>query len=253
MLPISIDVHEIVEEFNLNSDDVFKLKEEILASLCNSLYRTWQQEARDSNLKKTKGLYLREVKIFREGQFKGGVELTGTLPNMIESGASPFNMKIKMLESPKVKHNQKGGTYITIPFRIGTPDIAGESELFSNIMSPATYKIAKVLQGKQQVKQSQLTGVDAEIKTHAFIQTQTQIFEAYTHQSSVFAGIKKGQGQYQGKYSTFRRISSTSSDPNSWIHKGIQAYNFGQKALDKMGVPDIVEKVKKDFLEQKFG
>lgn len=250
MIPIRINADELVQEFNLTSKDVSDLKEEILAGVCNELYRYWQKEARDS-LHSSRNEYIRSLKVFRDGQFKGGVELVGKLPNMIESGVSAFDMKIKMLQSGKVKMGKDGQSYITIPFRVGTPEAIGE--FFSGKMDTATYAIAKALKGKQQVKQGQLKGEAAIPQTRAFVKNQTQVFEAYTHKSSVFAGIQKGQGKNHGQYTSFRRISSTASDPNSWIHSGITAYKLADKALEGMNVAIVVDRTLDNFLSQKFG
>jgi hypothetical protein len=250
MLPIKINVDELVQEFNLSSKDVSDLKEELLSGLCNELYRWWTKEAREK-LHSSRNEYMRSLKVFREGQFKGGVMLIGQLPNMIENGISAFDMKVGMLKSGKVKFGKNGQSYITVPFRIGTPEAIGEA--FSGIMDQATYAVAKALQGKQQVKQSQLTGQVAIPQTRAFTKNQTQVFEAYTHKSSTMAGITKGQGQFHGTYTSFRRISSSASDSNSWIHSGITAYKLADKALNDMNVTLLVDKTLDDFLSQKFG
>jgi hypothetical protein len=247
MIPIKIDTSELQQEFNLSTKNISDLKEELLAGLCNELARQWEQQAREK-LKASRREYIQSIKVFREGQFKGGVMLTGWLPNRIESGMTPFDIKLGMLKSSKAKIGNKGQTYITIPFRIGVPTTLGENEFFSEIMSSATYKVAKVLKDKQQVKQSQLTGPDAIPRTREFVKTQTQIFEAYTHKSSVFAGIQKGQGQFHGQYNTFRRISSTGSDPNAFIHSGIKAYKLADSALEQMNVVLITDQTIDNFL-----
>jgi hypothetical protein len=247
MIPISINTSELQQEFNLSNQSVSDLKQELLSGLCNELARQWSQQAREK-LRSTRSEYIRSLKVFKEGEFRGGVELIGWLPNRIEGGLSAFDMKLGMLKSSKTKIGKKGQTYITVPFRIGVPTTLGDNDFFSSIMSPATYKVAKALQETQQVKQSQLSGPDAIPQTRAFVKTQTQIFDAYTHKSSVFAGIQKGQGQFHGQYGTFRRISSTGSDPNSWIFSGIKAYHLAEAALDKMNVVLITDQTIDNFL-----
>jgi hypothetical protein len=165
-------------------------------------------------------------------------------------------MKIKMLQSKKAKTSQSGSKFITIPFRAGVSTTIGDSEFFTNIMSPTVYKIAKTLQGKQQIKQGQLSGADAIPQTREFVKNQTQIFEGYTHKSSIYSGLQKGQGQYYGQYQTFRRISNdpkTGSNPNAFIHSGIKAYKLADIALENMDIIMITDKTIADFLNQKFG
>lgn len=251
MIPIKINVDELAAEFHLSGKDVSDLKEEILSGLCNELVRNWSQQAREK-LKSTRSEYIRSLKVFREGKFKGGVELIGWLPNRIESGLSPFDMKIGMLKSNKTKKGSKGQDYITVPFRIGIPSTLGESQIFTNIMSPAVYKIAKSLQGKETVKTGQLPSPLQIPQTREFIKTQTKVFEAYTHKAPIFTGIQKGQGAFHGQYHTFRRISSSASDPNSWIHTGIQAYKLADRALKEMDVVIATDQTIDRFLAEKF-
>jgi osmotically-inducible protein OsmY len=52
----------------------------------------------------------------------------------------------------------------------------------------------------------------------------------------------------QNTYGTFRRAGAN-SDPLSWIHKGIRAYNLAQKAVDATDVETIVENEVTQFLE----
>ena len=256
MLPIKIDVSELAGEFSLTGKEVSDLKEEILMGLCNDLFVRWRKATVESNLRTSKEEYYQSIQIFRKSDFSGGVELVNKLPNMIESGIDPFDMKEKMLSNEsrknKVKIGSKGQRYITVPFRIGTPGTVG----FSTTMSDDVYKVAKSLQGKKQVKQSQLQGGDAIPKTRAFVKTQDKIFDEYVHQSSVFAGLQKGQGKRHGQYHTFRRISDApqpqGSSPDSWIHKGILARKISDKALSDMEdhVEKIVGDIQNNFLDQ---
>jgi hypothetical protein len=257
MLPIKINVGELVSEFNISKNDIDDLREEILSGLVNTLYYYWQKFISESRLRSnTKEKYSVALDKFKEGRFKGGVGIMRGnnlwLINAIEDGIAVFDMKTGMLKSSKAKIGKLGQTYITIPFRIGTPGTG-----FAVTMSDPTYQIAKALKGKQQVKQFQLTGNDAAIRTRPIIKTQTKIFDAYQHQSSIFTGIQKGQGKYHGQYNTFRRISNApqpmGSDLNSWIHRGIQAYKLADKAIEKTKESNLVDKITDDFLNQKFG
>lgn len=255
MVPIKIDISEFVEEFNISRKDVDDLREEILSGLINSLYYNWQTVVKNSSLNpNTKKLYAKTLEILREGKFKGGVGLTRGnniwLINAIEDGIAAFDMKEGMLKSKKATH-KNGITYITIPFRIGTPE-----SNFQVTMSDPTYQIALELKGKQQIRQGQLKGSDAVIRTRPMIKTQTKIFDEYKHKSSIFAGIQRGTGANQGQYHTMRRISNApqpnGSSPESWIHKGIIAHKLSDIAIDKMGVGDLVESIIKDFQNQKL-
>lgn len=254
MIPIfKIDVSEVSEEFNLTGKDVSDLKEEILSGLINELYRNWTQQAREK-LKSTRSEYIRSLRVFKDNKFKGGIELMGWLPNRVEEGLEPFDIKIGELKSNKSKIGKRGQTYITIPFRIGIPTSIGEN--FSNIMPPAVYQVARALKAKQQIKKFNLPSEFQIPKTRPMVKNQTRTFEAYTHKAPLFQGIQRGQGKHHGQYTSFRRISNasiTGSDPESWIHTGIMAYKLADKALENTDVVLITDRTVDNFLQQVFG
>lgn len=263
MIPIRINTSELQAEFNLTSKDVSDLKEEILIKVTNECERVWRNVVINSSLKSSRKAYLQGIKIFREGQFKGGVMLIGKLPNMIENGCSAFDMKEGMLNSKKIKTSKTGAKYITIGLRIATPTATAESQAFAGKMPESVYKIAKGLQGKQQIKEIQLPQEVRENKgIRPFVKNESKEFQEYQHKTSIFAGLQKGQGSHHGEYGTFRRISNnpdTGSDPNSWIHKGIQAYKLADKVENLMQQDNgesslivITDKVIERFLNEKI-
>lgn len=255
MIPIKININELVEEFNLSKNDIDDLKEEILSGLCNELKRVWIKEASGSSLRTTKKVYINSIEVFKDNQFVGGVGLIKGdtwLPNAVESGLPPFDIKPGELKSSKVKIGKRGQNYIRIPFRIGTPRTVS----FGTTMPSVVYQIAKSLKGKKQIKTHQLPSEMQIPQTRDFIKTQTQIFDSYTHTAPIFSGIQKGQGKYHGQYHTFRTISSMSENSNwenSWIHKGIQAYNLAEKAIDNTDVEYITDQTIDRFLDEKLG
>lgn len=252
MIPVKIDTSELTEEFNLSKSDIDDLKEEILAGLCNELKRVWIKEASGSSLRTTKKVYINSIEVFKDNQFVGGVGLIKGdtwLPNAVESGLPPFDIKPGELKSSKVKIGKRGQNYIRIQFRIGIPGTVS----FGTTMPSVVYQIAKSLRGERQLKTYQLPGELQIPKTREFIKTQTKIFDSYTHTAPIFSGIQKGQGKYHGQYHTFRTVSSMSSDPNSWIHKGIQAYNLAEKAIDNTDVEYIRDQTIDRFLDEKLG
>ena len=70
------------------------------------------------------------------------------------------------------------------------------------------------------------------------------MFAEYKHKSSIFEGLTKRSAAYnkvvQNTYGTFRRASEN-SDPDSWIHRGIKAYNLAEQAIKQTDVDTIVE------------
>jgi len=120
VIPINVDISEVANEFLLSGDQITTLRENIVSGLTSSLYEQWLLAA-GKNLRSTKAQYQRGLVIVDEGRFKGGVMLTGTLPNMVESGASAFDMKNGFSKSSKVKRTKDGEWYLTIPFRLASP------------------------------------------------------------------------------------------------------------------------------------
>jgi hypothetical protein len=178
---------------------------------------------------------------------------------MIEEGASAWDMKEGMLSSQKAKISKNGGRYITIPFRIGSAGAVGESDVFSNVMPNEVYEVAKQLEVPKGGNSQQLTTKDlpaqyqspakrAEIKDSA----GKTLFNEYVHKSSIYAGMFRSNDAKTGQntYRSFRRISEelispegnkTGSDPDSWIHKGIEQYNLISKALGNFNQDREVE------------
>lgn len=254
MLPININISDVIEEFSLSRKQIDIFKQELLSTLANELYRFWVNEARQG-LKQSRREYISGLSLIKEGNDKAGVQLVGWLPNRIEGGCAAFDIKLGFFKSSKAKVGKNGQIYMTIPFRIGIPSTIGDSEVFSNIMPASVYKIAKQLKQKEQVSKSQLPkqfqqlGVRKEVTRN--YGGETKLFESYTHKAPIFQGITKGQGQYHGQYSTFRRVSDKNSDPNSWIHSGIVARKLADVALKKMDVPNIVQNVTDNFLNNR--
>jgi hypothetical protein len=158
-----------------------------------------------------------------------------------------------MLASPKAKTNKAGEKYITVPFRFGTPDAIGESDVFSSIMPEAVYEVASAepttiptVGGSKSAGlvvdklpvQYQKPNTRKEIKDSA----GKILFKAYTHKGSIYEGITKNQDAATGQntYNSFRRVSEK-SDPDSWIHKGIEQYNLVSKALQNFNQESEVQ------------
>ena len=75
------------------------------------------------------------------------------------------------------------------------------------------------------------------------IRTETKVYGAYQHKANLYEGIMRETKSYaqatQGKYVSFRRVSDK-SDPLSWIHKGLTARNFAERAVANTNVEVLV-------------
>ncbi len=267
MIPISIDMSGVVDEFNLSQDDANKMIDFVMTTITDTFADNWDREAA-ATLSKSRTLYQRNIVKGQVNQTTKYVQLTGVVPNMIESGASAFDMKVGFKNSSKVKYTKQGNWYLTIPLRFGVPTTIGESQSFATRNMPqAVYAIAKSLKPKQtapggnstqgqQIKQSGIPKRFAAPLTRPTIKDNVgdltkQQAAAYTHKFSIYAGMQRNQKTYekatQGSYNTFRRAGAL-SDVNSWIHQGISARNLADKALQNTNIEYEVDKATDGYL-----
>jgi hypothetical protein len=251
-LKISFDLSEITKDFQVAKSQIPKLLNSVLNDVALAVHTNWREEA-NSKLHGTRAMYLRGLQMPVIAGKTATVALIGTVPNMLESGATAFDMKVGFKMSGKVTMKKDGkGWYITIPFRFATSGAVGESEAFSGKMPQSVNDIAQGLKGKQQIKEPQLPknlqgvrGVRKEVKG------ERKVYGAYTHKSNIYSGITKKVAAYgqttQSKYMSFRRVSDL-SDPDAFIHPGFTARDFATKAVDKTNVQDVMALSTESFL-----
>jgi hypothetical protein len=207
MQPILIDTSAVVEEFSLSSTEAKGMVSYIIKNLTARYAKNWDNEAKRA-LRSTRSIYRTSLVVGEQGPYVGYVMLINKLPNMIESGASPFDMKSGFAGSSKKKTKAGGGWYLTVPFRFATPGALGESEAFSNIMPESVYAVAKKLAGKQSsigrgtgtggsLKASEIPAPHNIPKTRAMIVTKSKKFEEYKHKHSIFQGMARSQKNIQ--------------------------------------------------------
>jgi len=158
---------------------------------------------------------------------KAVIELIGALPNMIEQGASSWDLRTTLLDkNPKKKTGKDGTTYASIPFRHTTPGSHGAMpENVYNEAKKLTPTLTSAKAAKTQWGGSLQSGLAPKQKAH--------------HTTDIYTGMYRYAKTYKakkgGQYKSFRTISSrTSVDPNatgnrnpaSWIHPGFVARNF---------------------------
>jgi hypothetical protein len=245
IVPIFIDTSSIAEAFPIDKDAIDQICDNIAKTLAARYAQQLELEATHS-LHQTKKRYIQAINVVDTGKLEGTVILDYSkdpLIRMIEEGAQPFDMKQKMLASPKAKTNKSGGKYITVPFRFGTPDAVGESDVFSNIMPEAVYEVVKDEQTVKPISGgSRSTGLTVDKLPVQFRKPNTRaeitdskgkvLFKAYEHKSSIYKGLMKFNDATTGQntYGSFRVVSEN-SDRDAWIHKGIEQYNLVNKAI----------------------
>lgn len=255
-MKIDINIDELIEEFNLpdNLSDV--IVESCIQSITNSIYWNWQDQAR-KNLKSTRNSYINGLVISSPSQFSRVITLKGKFNNMLESGADPFDMKKGFANSTKVKYTKDGKWLLHIPFRFGSSGIIGENSSFSGVLPKEIYSLLTKSQSNKPLKKKDIPApFNIPQSRQAIIIPKSNIaIDKYVHKSSIYEGVSKQTSVYgkttQNIYKSFRTVSEN-SDPNSWIHSGIKAYNLLDKAIKNTDIRTITEnqidKILKDFL-----
>lgn len=250
-MTIDINIDDLIQEFNFPRNTADFIVADTVQRVTEEIYRNWQLQATRA-LKSTRNEYINNLQIINNSKFSNTIVLTGKLPNMIEQGASPFDMKEGFRNSPKVKYSYKtdkngnvtASWYLTIPFRIGTPGIVRENAAFSNIMPQSVYNLMKNRLAGVALKKSEIPFPHNIPSSRRQIVLPNRIIPEYKHKSSIYQGMVKKTAAYgsttQNTYMTFRRVSEN-SDANSWIHKGIQAHNLMRKAIQQTNVDVLVE------------
>lgn len=258
MFYISINTEEIVKPFTTDIETIRNITQTVVEGVSWALYNEIRNNA-NKTLKKTRGVYLRNLQQPNIGPLSGTITLTGALPNMIEQGATAYDMKQGFLNSKKAKIGKNGGKYLTIPFRWATAGSLGENEAFSGVMPTEIQALVKNLKsGRTQFAEPQsVSGEGLKLPTtstfgkvltrKAFSDIKSKkTFGSYTHKAPIHQGIIKQTSAYenafQSQYMSFRRIS-LNSDKNSWIHPGLTAKEFFEKSMESLQIDTVVSNI----------
>lgn len=253
MIPISIDISDFVQKWQLTvaQQDLFVYT--MLDQISLRFAEEWRARA-GKELKQTRQEYQQSIYIEKIDNQNVLVGLKGFLPNAVEQGISAFDQKEGFRKSGKKREKKDGGWYLTIPFRFATPTALAESSVFSNVLPQKVYEVAKqaLTNNRAQLTVSQLPEKFRELKVRPEVTDRVgQTYQPYQHKSPIYAGLQRLEGGTQenphGQYVTFRRVSDL-SDPDSWIHTGIEAYNLMEKTLGSFDLNAIVSDVKTKFL-----
>lgn len=223
--------------------DINVLREQAaaLAEMCRSEWiRQAQRELHSSAADYIAGIQPVEI----SGNW-ASVTLVGDLPNDVENGKAPFDMKPGLLAGPNAKMG-KSGRFNTVPFRHGTPGTTGKrvgTPMPITGLSAKDKPVSAIYVAARKLSPS-LEGSGGKTiwggRTGDFggygIQTQLPVKGgrpgAYTFKASPYAGMVKTAKTYgkatQNQYTTFRRVSEN-SNPNSWWHPGLQAKHLAER------------------------
>ena len=264
MSPITIDLSGLKGQFGIDDNTLNQLTETCVKAVTAAIYANWEALAK-KKLKSTHEEYISNLINVDKGRFSKQIVLTGVLPNMIEQGASAFDLKEGFKKSPKVSYtipvytkkgkmvHAGGDWYLTIPFRIGVPGTLGQAG-FTGQLPQEVYDIMRKRGNRIQLRAEEIPSPYDIPKTRPAIgaTANNPYYAAYTHKNSIYEGLTKRTAQYaktsQNTYGTFRRAGAN-SDPLSWIHKGIKAYRLADEAVKITDVDTIVENEVTQFLD----
>ncbi len=245
-IPININAQDIIGQFDISREECESIIDYTIKEITASFAAEWENTA-NRELKGTKERYVHNLRVVDEGRMQGAVILDyskDSLIQMLEEGASPFDMKENFAKSAKKHEKKDGGWYLTIPFKIGTPGSQTASG-FATVMPSQIYNLIKNKPIKENGDKSKgLTAMD--IGSGGGVPEQFQIptarkaivniptsaaFKEYQHKSNIYQGLFKQQDKTTGQssYGSFRRVSDL-SDADSWIHPGLEAKNLAERA-----------------------
>jgi len=259
MIPVRIDFTDVIAENRLTRQDAEDLISKTITRLTEDFAEHWKKTA-NRELKQTRAEYTNSIYVGEEGKFKGVVILRGFLPNALENGLSPFDMKEGFKHGKKVKAKIGGGWYLTIPFRWAAAGSLGESSVFAGILPTKIHEVAiKKLGGKVKsgysLKATDLPKEFNVLKSRKPVEVKGKFRQEYIHKSPIFLGLQRQSKEYsktsQSQYISFRRVSDK-SDPNSWIHTGIQAKKLADKSLESFPLRAIVDSCENEFMTNLF-
>ncbi len=241
MQPVKIDISELVGAFDVSREEVEGFSSALVKRMASRFVYDLRSEA-NSRLRKTRETYKRGIIMTPAGGGAVMVELIGFLPNAVEAGLSPFDMKIGFAQSEKAVRKLDGGWYLTIPLGHASSGALGEAETLGDPMPESVWQVAKKLGAGQSLQ----SGLAAKGKRDKIIM-KSKVFEEYVHKSDKYAGMRKSSKTGHAGYTTFRRVSDK-SDNDSFIHSGIDAHNLFESAFNETNILHEIDLARDEFL-----
>ena len=240
-MPIKIDISGYLPAVGFDEGAM----QERLLVLAEMARSEWIRQAQN-NLGSSAADYIAGIQPVEVSGNWAHIHLVGQLPNDIEKGKNPYDMKPGLLSGPNAKRGKSGSRYNTVPFRHGTPGSTGKRV---GAPMPFTHLTKKGNQASLIYTEAKKLSPSVEGLAGGTVwggrtgdlggygmRTQLPVKKgrpgAYTWKSSPYAGMVKVGKTYgkatQYQYVTFRRVSDN-SDPASWWHPGIKARRLANK------------------------
>ena len=255
MANISINISDYTAVIRNIEREVTDYSDRVTNKIADTFMEKWRSNAA-VDLRSTRSLYINsmEKKQSAQGVYTVGLKETDkwSLPEAIEEGMKPFDMKRFFAKSSKKKTKKNGGWYLVVPFEHGTPNRIGSKK---NPMPSSVYKVAlKIGEGKLKIadipKKYKVSATQLGEGVVRGKYRKTSLYEGLQRQQKLRATTKTGTSIVTGEgfktnrgFITFRTVSDKSPQ-YSWIHPGIMAHQLMKKTLDELDIERIANKVK---------
>ncbi len=264
---ITIDTIDLFEGLHISTQQQEDFVDRVVKDY-TALFASHLEVQAQNDLKTSRNAYIRNIKVIDSGRMEGTVLLDYTkepLVRMVEEGQDAFDMKQYFLKSSKVKVGKDGKRFLTIPFRFAAPGSLGESDVFQSKLPKDIHSVIKnypqlinLPGGGTRSKGLLLSDMSERYQEERGIRFEVQdnkgnLFAEYEHKNSIFEGLVRKKDAVTGQFSyhNFRRVSEN-SDPNSWIHTGIEKRGIMDKALASFPEETISASIDKIFQQMGF-
>jgi hypothetical protein len=240
-IKVIIDYSDLAEELGMTKKQLNSMHKFVASRMARG-YANVLKKVAQSELKSLKTDYTSAIKT--DGDI---VYLSSDIANKIEEGGEPYDLKKSDFQNKKQTKDGKSW-YVDIPFRHSSPRSLGRGLGFASSIPTEVYSAlqTKIKQGgAERLNKKDLPSNYANTITKAAVKG----YGSYTHKQPIYEGLLRTGSSFQRRYYTFRRISPK-SDPNSWIHPGMNPKNLMDKALAQYNTDEEADKFIDEFLNR---
>lgn len=203
-----------------------------------ALVAAWRAAAQEAGLKSTLREYKRGIVIREAGEKTVVIALVGELPNLLERGQAPHDMRDYLLKTVRAgaapirrvkKGKRKGEPYRFIMFRRKTEEI-------KRMGGAATYREARALSASMSASEGRLVyggRLSSGKSNHYINKSGVRSVSDATSGLVRLVGVTTSQASTGSNttYATWRTVSTLR--PEAWQHPGLKALNLAHEIIDK--------------------
>ena len=235
-----------------------EIRDRVIEMLAAAAFAEWTRLAQDE-LHTTAAAYAAAIQdpVFVSSG-RAEIVLTGVLPNLVEQGQAPYDMRATLCWNPNAKNRKeihdklpdgKQGTvigyYNIIPLRHGTPGVTGNNfpamgaPYKSETLGKLVYSHAKDLLPTKRLEEAGFTLHGDRLPETLPGESRPMPKLKSSHTTSIYTGMVKSVSAYdkavQAQYMTWRVISTEGGDPSSWQSPGIVPRQFHRRVGEFLG------------------